>query len=63
MVQLDRRSKAPLFDNAGDMLSYSPWQYRCCQHNVAFGWPYFVESLWMATATTASPRSSTPRRG
>ncbi|HSD26810.1 MAG TPA: transcriptional initiation protein Tat, partial [Vicinamibacteria bacterium] len=29
--------------------SYSPWQYRCCQHNVAFGWPYFVESLWMAT--------------
>ena len=49
MVQLDRRSKAPLFDNAGDMLSYSPWQYRCCQHNVAFGWPYFVESLWMAT--------------
>jgi DUF1680 family protein len=50
MVQLDRRSKAPLFDNAGDMLSYNPWQYRCCQHNVAFGWPYFVESLWMATA-------------
>jgi hypothetical protein len=49
MVQLDRRSKAPLFDNEGDMLSYSPWQYRCCQHNVAFGWPYFVESLWMAT--------------
>ncbi len=49
MVQLDRTSKAPLFDNAGDMLSYSPWQYRCCQHNVAFGWPYFVESLWMAT--------------
>jgi hypothetical protein len=49
MVELDRRSKAPLFDNAGDMLSYSPWQYRCCQHNVAFGWPYFTESLWAAT--------------
>jgi len=49
VVQLDRRSKAPLLDNAGDMLSYSPWQYRCCQHNVAFGWPYFVESLWAAT--------------
>ncbi len=48
-VQLDRRSKAPVFDNAGDMLSYTPWQYRCCQHNVAFGWPYFVESLWAAT--------------
>jgi DUF1680 family protein len=49
MVQLDRLGKAPLFDNDGDMLSYNPWQYRCCQHNVAFGWPYFTESLWMAT--------------
>jgi DUF1680 family protein len=48
-VVLDRRSKAPLLDNGGDMLSYSPWQYRCCQHNVAFGWPYFVGSLWAAT--------------
>ena len=49
MVQLDRTSKAPLFDNGGDMLSYNPWQYRCCQHNVAFGWPYYAEHLWMAT--------------
>ena len=24
--------------------------YRCCQHNVAIGWPYFAEHLWMATA-------------
>ncbi len=48
MVQLDRTGKAPLFDNDGDMLSYNPWQYRCCQHNVAFGWPYFAEHLWMA---------------
>lgn len=50
MVQLDRKSKAPMLQNSGDMLSYNPYDYRCCQHNVAFGWPYFVEHLWMATA-------------
>jgi len=49
MVQLDRASKAPMIENGGDMLSYNPWGYRCCQHNVAFGWPYFAEHLWMAT--------------
>jgi hypothetical protein len=38
------------FENAGTLLSYDPWSYRCCQHNVAFGWPYFAEHLWMATA-------------
>jgi DUF1680 family protein len=31
------------------MLSYDPHSYRCCQHNVAHGWPYFAEHLWMAT--------------
>ncbi|MEK9135626.1 MAG: beta-L-arabinofuranosidase domain-containing protein, partial [Bacteroidota bacterium] len=49
MVQLDRKGKGAMFDNDGDMLSYNPWQFRCCQHNVAFGWPYFAEHLWMAT--------------
>lgn len=49
MIQLDRRSKAPLLQNGGDMLSYNPYDYRCCQHNVAFGWPYFTDHLWMAT--------------
>jgi hypothetical protein len=49
MVQLDKRGKGAMFDNDGDMLSFTPWQYRCCQHNVAFGWPYFAEHLWMAT--------------
>ena len=24
--------------------------YRCCQHNVAHGWPYYAEKLWLATA-------------
>ncbi len=49
MVQLDRTSKSPLIQNKGDMLSYNPYQFRCCQHNVAFGWPYFAENMWMAT--------------
>ena len=38
-----------MLQNGGDMLSYNPHQYRCCQHNVSFGWPYFAEHLWMAT--------------
>ena len=38
------------FQNSGTLVSYDPWNYRCCQHNVAFGWPYFAEHLWMATA-------------
>mgnify|MGYP001150822485 CR=1 FL=1 len=37
------------FQNSGTLLSYDPWSYRCCQHNVAFGWPYFSEHLWLAT--------------
>ena len=37
------------FQNGGTLVSYDPWNYRCCQHNVAFGWPYFSEHLWLAT--------------
>jgi DUF1680 family protein len=48
-VSLDRTNKAPMIENDGDMFSYNPHDYRCCQHNVAFGWPYFAEHLWMAT--------------
>ncbi len=49
-VQLDRVNKAPMIQNDGDMMTYSPYEhYRCCQHNVAFGWPYLAERLWMAT--------------
>ncbi|MGA2617710.1 MAG: beta-L-arabinofuranosidase domain-containing protein [Thermoguttaceae bacterium] len=51
MVQLDRGNKAPGFENGGTMLSYSPGAvYRCCQHNVSHGWPYYAEELWLATA-------------
>jgi len=32
------------------MFSYSPYEvYRCCQHNVSHGWPYYAEELWLAT--------------
>ena len=37
------------FDNSGDMLSFNPWRYRCCQHNISFAWPYFASNLWFAT--------------
>jgi hypothetical protein len=47
--QLDNKNKSPGIQNKGDMLSYNPHSYRCCQHNVAHGWPYFAEHLWMAT--------------
>jgi DUF1680 family protein len=48
-VQLDKANKAPMIENSGDMFRYDPYGYRCCQHNAAFGWPYFSEHLWMAT--------------
>ncbi len=38
------------FQNTGPLVSFDPWSYRCCQHNVAFGWPYLAEHLWLATA-------------
>lgn len=50
-VQLDRHNKAPGIQNGGTMFSYSPFEvYRCCQHNVSHGWPYFAEELWLATS-------------
>ncbi len=49
-VQLDRNNKAPEIQNSGTMFSYSPMEvYRCCQHNVSHGWPYYAEELWLAT--------------
>jgi hypothetical protein len=48
-IQLDRADKSPMIQNGGDMFSYNPRDYRCCQHNAVFGWPYFAEHLWMAT--------------
>jgi hypothetical protein len=51
MVQLDKNNHAPGVQNDGTMLSFSPFAvYRCCQHNVSHGWPYYAEELWLATA-------------
>jgi hypothetical protein len=50
-VQLDKNNKSPAIQNGGTMFSYSPFEvYRCCQHNVSHGWPYYAEELWLATA-------------
>jgi hypothetical protein len=50
-AQLDPKNHSPGIQNSGTMLSYSPGEvYRCCQHNVSHGWPYFAEELWLATA-------------
>jgi hypothetical protein len=49
-IQLDKENKHPMIDNSGNMFAYTPFEdYRCCQHNVAFGWPYYAEHLWLAT--------------
>jgi hypothetical protein len=49
-IQLDRYNKSPEIQNQGTMISYSPYEvYRCCQHNVSQGWPYYAEELWLAT--------------
>lgn len=49
-VQLDKNNKSPGVENEGTMFSYSPDAvYRCCQHNVSHGWPYYSEELWLAT--------------
>lgn len=50
MALCDRASKAPGFFNGGNMLAFDPFDHRCCQHNHAIGWPYYVEHMWMATA-------------
>lgn len=38
------------YQNRGRQIDYSPHIYRCCQHNVAMGWPYYAEHMWMAAA-------------
>lgn len=36
--------------NKGRQICYSPRIYRCCQHNVAMGWPWYAKNLWQATS-------------
>lgn len=48
-VQSDSENHKPGIDNAGPFLSMNPFSSRCCQHNHAQGWPYFIENLILAT--------------
>jgi len=50
LPQSDHVEKCPGVQNGGPMFEMNPHSHRCCQHNVAHGWPYFAEHLWMATA-------------
>lgn len=47
--QLDKSEKHE-YQNKGRQTDYSPWLYRCCQHNVGMTWPGMVENLWQASA-------------
>lgn len=47
MVLSDRGNKSPGIQNGGPMFHMNPHDHRCCQHNVAHGWPYFAEHLFM----------------
>ncbi|MEI8049618.1 MAG: beta-L-arabinofuranosidase domain-containing protein [Bacteroidota bacterium] len=48
MVVCDDKNHAPGVKNGGPYLMFNPFSSRCCQHNHAQGWPYYLENLWMA---------------
>jgi hypothetical protein len=48
-ADLDAKNHAPGVENGGCQFAYNPHDYRCCQHNIAMGWPYYAEELWLAT--------------
>ena len=49
MVVSDGRNHHPGIANDGPFLMMNPFSSRCCQHNHAAGWIYYVENSWMAT--------------
>ncbi len=49
-VLSDSENHRPGIDNAGPFLAMNPFSSRCCQHNHAQGWPYFIENLVLATS-------------
>jgi len=49
LPQIDPLNHSPGIGNGGTMFGYNPYSYGCCQHNVAMGWPYYAEELWLAT--------------
>jgi hypothetical protein len=49
MVVSDGKDHSPGIENGGPFLMMNPFSSRCCQHNHAAGWVYYVENSWMAT--------------
>jgi hypothetical protein len=49
MAISDSKNHAPGIDNNGPFLMMNPFSSRCCQHNHAAGWVYYLENSWMAT--------------
>ena len=48
-VVSDSKDHSPGIQNEGPFLAMNPFSSRCCQHNHAQGWPYYVEHLALAT--------------
>ena len=48
-VVSDSQNHRPGIDNGGPFLAMNPFSSRCCQHNHAQGWPYYIENLMYAT--------------
>jgi hypothetical protein len=49
MVLNDSKNHAPVMANKVPFLMMNPFCSRCCQHNHAAGWVYYIENTWMAT--------------
>lgn len=49
MVVSDSKNHAPGIANDGPFLMMNPFSSRCCQHNHAAGWVYYIENSWAAT--------------
>lgn len=50
MALNDGKNHHPGIDNSGPFLMMNPFSSRCCQHNHAASWVYYVENSWMASA-------------
>jgi hypothetical protein len=48
-VVSDSKNHSPGIANNGPFMMMNPFSSRCCQHNHSQGWPYYVQSLWMAS--------------
>ena len=48
-VVSDSKDHSPGIENDGPFMMMNPFSSRCCQHNHSQGWPYYVQSLWMAS--------------